>query len=161
MCVDLMYNLICSYTIGIHEDENNFSGLGSNKVIVGWNRQKAVNFKESSHFQEGKGLFSIMQSAFLLVDIKQHLWKNISWLSFKIICCLMHDKIISAYCRYFTYPFKELTLEEEEIMMHQSNKASYFMAHNGWVMGDDPLRNFAEPGLWTWTFYLAFYFCSC
>ncbi|KAL8178320.1 UNVERIFIED_CONTAM: hypothetical protein K2H54_041583, partial [Gekko kuhli] len=48
--------------------------------------------------------------------------------------------------RYFTYPFKELTLEEEEIMMHQPDKSSYFMAHNGWVMGDDPLRNFAEPG---------------
>ncbi|XP_007422039.1 glycogen debranching enzyme isoform X1 [Python bivittatus] len=48
--------------------------------------------------------------------------------------------------RYFTYPFKELTLDEEEVMMHQPDKASYFMAHNGWVMGDDPLRNFAEPG---------------
>ncbi|NWW55946.1 GDE enzyme, partial [Ifrita kowaldi] len=48
--------------------------------------------------------------------------------------------------RYFTYPFKELTVEEEEAMIHQPDKACYFMAHNGWVMGDDPLRNFAEPG---------------
>ncbi|XP_075567795.1 glycogen debranching enzyme isoform X4 [Pelecanus crispus] len=48
--------------------------------------------------------------------------------------------------RYFTYPFNELTLEEEETMIHQPDKACYFMAHNGWVMGDDPLRNFAEPG---------------
>lgn len=56
-------------------------------------------------------------------------------------------KIISVCCSYFTYPFKELTLEEEELMMHQADKASYFMAYNGWVMGDDPLRNFAEPGL--------------
>ncbi|KAJ7395271.1 glycogen debranching enzyme [Pitangus sulphuratus] len=48
--------------------------------------------------------------------------------------------------RYFTYPFKELTVEEEETMINQPDKACYFMAHNGWVMGDDPLRNFAEPG---------------
>ncbi|OXB81499.1 UNVERIFIED_CONTAM: hypothetical protein H355_004405 [Colinus virginianus] len=48
--------------------------------------------------------------------------------------------------RYFTYPFKDLTVEEEQSMMHQPDKACYFMAHNGWVMGDDPLRNFAEPG---------------
>ncbi|EMP33184.1 Glycogen debranching enzyme [Chelonia mydas] len=48
--------------------------------------------------------------------------------------------------RYFTYPFKEMTLEEEESLMHQPDKACHFLAHNGWVMGDDPLRNFAEPG---------------
>ncbi|XP_043941550.1 glycogen debranching enzyme isoform X2 [Protopterus annectens] len=48
--------------------------------------------------------------------------------------------------RYFTFPFKATTLEVEEEMMHQPDKACYFMAHNGWVMGDDPLRNFAEPG---------------
>ncbi|XP_030351609.1 glycogen debranching enzyme isoform X3 [Strigops habroptila] len=48
--------------------------------------------------------------------------------------------------RYFTYPFKDLTVEEEETMIHQPDKSCYFMAHNGWVMGDDPLKNFAEPG---------------
>uniref|UniRef100_A0A8B9TKE1 Glycogen debranching enzyme n=1 Tax=Anas platyrhynchos TaxID=8839 RepID=A0A8B9TKE1_ANAPL len=48
--------------------------------------------------------------------------------------------------RYFTYPFKDMTVEEEEAMIHRPDKACYFMAHNGWVMGDDPLRNFAEPG---------------
>uniref|UniRef100_A0A8D0HDZ7 Glycogen debranching enzyme n=1 Tax=Sphenodon punctatus TaxID=8508 RepID=A0A8D0HDZ7_SPHPU len=47
---------------------------------------------------------------------------------------------------YFTYPFKELTLEEEEPLMHQPDKSCHFMAFNGWVMGDDPLKNFAEPG---------------
>ncbi|XP_063063067.1 glycogen debranching enzyme isoform X1 [Engraulis encrasicolus] len=48
--------------------------------------------------------------------------------------------------RYFTFPFEEMTLEEEFPMMHQEDKACHFLAHNGWVMGDDPLRNFAEPG---------------
>lgn len=55
--------------------------------------------------------------------------------------------IACLFRRYFTYPFKELTVEEEEAMIHQPDKACYFMAHNGWVMGDDPLRNFAEPGV--------------
>ncbi|XP_048458318.1 glycogen debranching enzyme isoform X1 [Rhincodon typus] len=48
--------------------------------------------------------------------------------------------------RYFTYYFEEMSLAQEEPMMYQPEKAVYFMAHNGWVMGDDPLRNFAEPG---------------
>ncbi|OCT85246.1 glycogen debranching enzyme isoform X1 [Xenopus laevis] len=47
--------------------------------------------------------------------------------------------------RYFTFPFKAMSLSEEEAMMHQPEKACYFLAHNGWVMGDDPLRNFAGP----------------
>lgn len=48
--------------------------------------------------------------------------------------------------RYFTFPFEEKSLEDDLPMMDQPDKARHFLAHNGWVMGDDPLRNFAEPG---------------
>ncbi|XP_021468712.2 glycogen debranching enzyme isoform X2 [Oncorhynchus mykiss] len=48
--------------------------------------------------------------------------------------------------RYFTFPFEETSLEDDLKMTDQPDKACHFLAHNGWVMGDDPLRNFAEPG---------------
>jgi len=48
-------------------------------------------------------------------------------------------------CSYFTLPKEKMTVEQEEEMMH-SPRGAYCMAHNGWVMSDDPLRNFAETG---------------
>ncbi|XP_046883319.1 glycogen debranching enzyme isoform X2 [Hypomesus transpacificus] len=48
--------------------------------------------------------------------------------------------------RYFTFQFPEQPLEAELRLLDKPDKACHFLAHNGWVMGDDPLRNFAEPG---------------
>ncbi|KAK7944592.1 hypothetical protein WMY93_000320 [Mugilogobius chulae] len=48
--------------------------------------------------------------------------------------------------RYFTFPYGDMTLEEEMQLLDKPDKICLFLAHNGWVMGDDPLRNFAEPG---------------
>uniref|UniRef100_A0A3Q3M1M7 Glycogen debranching enzyme n=1 Tax=Mastacembelus armatus TaxID=205130 RepID=A0A3Q3M1M7_9TELE len=48
--------------------------------------------------------------------------------------------------RYFTFPYQDMTLEHEMKLLDQPDKTCHFLAHNGWVMGDDPLRNFAEPG---------------
>ncbi|XP_033960867.1 glycogen debranching enzyme isoform X2 [Pseudochaenichthys georgianus] len=48
--------------------------------------------------------------------------------------------------RYFTFPYEDMTLEQELQLLDQPDKTCHFLAHNGWVMGDDPLRNFAEPG---------------
>lgn len=48
--------------------------------------------------------------------------------------------------RYFTFPYQDMTLEQEMQLLEQPDKMCHFLAHNGWVMGDDPLRNFAEPG---------------
>ncbi|XP_070775031.1 glycogen debranching enzyme [Enoplosus armatus] len=48
--------------------------------------------------------------------------------------------------RYFTFPYQDMTLEQELQLLDQPDKMCHFLAHNGWVMSDDPLRNFAEPG---------------
>ena len=45
---------------------------------------------------------------------------------------------------YFTCP--DLPTLEEELELAHSPGGFHCMAHNGWVMGDDPLRNFALPG---------------
>ncbi|XP_054724204.1 glycogen debranching enzyme-like [Uloborus diversus] len=46
---------------------------------------------------------------------------------------------------YFRNYGKDSNLEEDEKLMF-SPQCCYIMAHNGWVMGDNPLKNFAEPG---------------
>lgn len=48
--------------------------------------------------------------------------------------------------RYFTFPYQDMTLDQEMQLLDQPDKMCHFLAHNGWVMGDDPLKNFAEPG---------------
>jgi glycogen debranching enzyme len=44
---------------------------------------------------------------------------------------------------YFLYPFETTTVEEDEKHAYDPEKGKYIMACNGWVMGDDPMNNFA------------------
>lgn len=56
------------------------------------------------------------------------------------------DAVFHLPLRYFTFPYQDMTLDQEMQLLDQPDKMCHFLAHNGWVMGDDPLRNFAEPG---------------
>ncbi|KAF5292269.1 hypothetical protein FQR65_LT11232 [Abscondita terminalis] len=46
--------------------------------------------------------------------------------------------------RYFTDFGDPKSIEEHEAIMYGLN-SKYLMAHNGWVMNADPMRNFADP----------------
>jgi len=47
--------------------------------------------------------------------------------------------------RYFLHNYPDTTVEtDEESIMNDSSKAVYIMAHNGWVLNQNALENFAE-----------------
>jgi len=44
---------------------------------------------------------------------------------------------------YFTH-IETDTIEQDKEVIYDTKRNQFAMAHNGWVMGDDPLRNFAD-----------------
>uniref|UniRef100_A0A914BV47 Glycogen debranching enzyme n=1 Tax=Acrobeloides nanus TaxID=290746 RepID=A0A914BV47_9BILA len=45
---------------------------------------------------------------------------------------------------YFLHPFETKTWEEDEKDAYDPENSKYLMACNGWVISDDPMKNFAE-----------------
>lgn len=53
---------------------------------------------------------------------------------------------------YFYYPFEDADVKTDEAIAYEeehdeaSSRSANIQAYNGWVMGDDPLKNFASLG---------------
>jgi glycogen debranching enzyme len=45
---------------------------------------------------------------------------------------------------YFYFPFDDTNAKNDELVAFDKTKNIRIQAHNGWVMGDDPLKNFAS-----------------
>ena len=59
------------------------------------------------------------------------------------VCTQNMQCIVCWLCRYFTVIGGGPDLVWSEI---EGSKGRYVVAHNGWVMNADPLKNFADPG---------------
>ncbi|XP_076807276.1 glycogen debranching enzyme-like [Clavelina lepadiformis] len=62
--------------------------------------------------------------------------------------CIEINKTSPLCTPYFNHFFPDTSVHDEESnIVNVDDKAKFIMAHNGWVMGDDVLKNFAEyPG---------------
>lgn len=56
----------------------------------------------------------------------------------------VNDNSHPLFSRYFTPDEKNLTFDQYELLIY-TEKGKEFMAHNGWVMSADPLKDFALP----------------
>lgn len=100
--------------------------------------------QEGSGFNIGSGHFCRMDGFYLMKFSAFYYTKKILQIPASFL--LLAAVFSSFSCRYFTFPYKDMTLEEEMKLLDKPDKMCHFLAHNGWVMNDDPLRNFAEPG---------------
>uniref|UniRef100_A0A4W6G5M0 Glycogen debranching enzyme n=1 Tax=Lates calcarifer TaxID=8187 RepID=A0A4W6G5M0_LATCA len=93
----------------------------------GWLRQKLNELNDEQHH--------------IIHQHQEQVWSCVILHQVGSLLAQQHNMI-----KYFTYPYQDMTLEQEMQLLDQPDKTCHFLAHNGWVMGDDPLRNFAEPG---------------
>ncbi len=51
---------------------------------------------------------------------------------------------------YFYFPFEDTNVESDEQLAYDPVQGARIQAHNGWVMTDNPLENFAAKGTMTY-----------
>ncbi|KAJ3611144.1 hypothetical protein NHX12_021160 [Muraenolepis orangiensis] len=101
--------------------------------------------KSPSHVQECCNCFKKR-----LEDLNLEFYKEMVYHAEQATNCIVgtvvYERLAEDGLKYFTFPFDEMTFDQEMKLLSQEEHACHLLAHNGWVMGDDPLKNFAEPG---------------